>query len=83
MTQAVPEGSVLSPLLFNVVMAALPSALPKEAHIPVPVAMYTDDIILRCVGEPSRTTTICASLQEALSNVSSCLAGLELRVSPT
>lgn len=81
--QGVPQGSVLSRLLFNVVMAVLPIALPKEKHIPVNVAIYADDIVLWCVGQSSRATTIRASLQDALSTVSSCLAGLGLTASPT
>ncbi|XP_064475338.1 uncharacterized protein LOC135389203 [Ornithodoros turicata] len=42
----VPQGSVLSPLLFNVVMADLPQHLHKNIHI----SMYADDICLWTSG---------------------------------
>lgn len=42
----VPQGGVLSPLLFSVVLAALPQLLPKNVHI----SIYANDICLWTSG---------------------------------
>ncbi|XP_077506727.1 uncharacterized protein LOC144115959 [Amblyomma americanum] len=39
-------GSVLSPLLFNAVLALLPNFLPKDLRLPIHVAIYADDIAI-------------------------------------
>lgn len=80
-TQGVPQGSVLSPLLFNIAMAALPGALPTGRDLPVRIAIYADDVALWCVGRSSQARTIRRCLQESLSAVSSCLKDLGLSVS--
>lgn len=46
-TAGVPQGGVLSPLLFNVVMAALSSLLPRGVHI----SLYADDICIWSSGK--------------------------------
>ncbi|KAK8767710.1 hypothetical protein V5799_005509 [Amblyomma americanum] len=37
---------VLSPLLFNAVLALLPNFLPKDLRLPIHVAIYADDIAI-------------------------------------
>ncbi|KAH6938414.1 hypothetical protein HPB50_009144 [Hyalomma asiaticum] len=39
----VPQGSVLSPLLFNIALAGLAAALPVETRFPVRCIIYVDD----------------------------------------
>lgn len=47
LSTGVPQGGVLSPLLFNVVMAFLPRLLPRGVH----VSLYADDICLWSAGK--------------------------------
>lgn len=44
--QGVPQGSVQSLLFFNIVMAALPKALPASRHLQLRIPIYADDIAL-------------------------------------
>ncbi|KAM7312050.1 uncharacterized protein ISCGN_008955 [Ixodes scapularis] len=41
--RGLPQGSVLSPLLFNIAIAGLPAALP-DSRIPIGISMYADDL---------------------------------------
>lgn len=84
-SQGVPQGSVLSPLLFNIVMAGLPSALPKGDTIAVNCAIYADDVALWCTGPTRISTTIQAKLQQSLNTTAAFLyhAGLTLSVTKT
>ncbi|KAH6946651.1 hypothetical protein HPB50_014402 [Hyalomma asiaticum] len=41
-----PQGSVLSPFLFNLVLAALPAALPVDRRYPTQCSLYADDVAL-------------------------------------
>ncbi|XP_064469977.1 uncharacterized protein LOC135384720 [Ornithodoros turicata] len=70
----VPQGSILSPLLFNVVMAALPSILPRGVN----VSLYADDICIWSSGKQRRALQ--RRLQSALDIVASFLAERERRV---
>ncbi|XP_064469904.1 uncharacterized protein LOC135384641 [Ornithodoros turicata] len=45
-----PQGSILSPLLFNLVMAGLPKALPATTP-PLQLSIYADDICLWTNGK--------------------------------
>lgn len=59
-TQGVPQGSVLSPFLFNCVMAALPQKLPSGLQY----SLYADDICMWAFG--SHIEDIQTTLQEGL-----------------
>lgn len=48
--QGVPPGCVLSPHLFNMVMAALPRVISFSTGHPVRMAFHTDDLIIWCVA---------------------------------
>ncbi|KAM7289881.1 hypothetical protein ISCGN_030009 [Ixodes scapularis] len=43
--RGLPQGSVLSPLLFNIAIAGLPAALPNS-RIPIGISMYVDDLCI-------------------------------------
>lgn len=81
-SQGVPQGSVLSPPLFNLAMAAFSRSvsLDKEPH--VYLSINADDIVLRPIKPASRTTTVRARLQEVLNAVSAQLNDLGLTLSP-
>ncbi|KAG0433122.1 hypothetical protein HPB47_020209, partial [Ixodes persulcatus] len=72
-TQGVPQGSVLSPLLFNIIMAGLPAALPVGGPYPIHCAIYADDVALWCAGPTRLSTTVRAVLQRALDGTASFL----------
>ena len=48
--RGLPQGSVLSPLLFNIVMAGLPKAIPKFAT-KINISLYADDICIWTSGD--------------------------------
>lgn len=48
-TRGVPQGSVLSPMLFNVAMAGLPNALETVSKA-VQISIYADDICIWLSG---------------------------------
>lgn len=50
MDLGVPQGSVLSPFLFNVAMSVVLGCLPTGAQHHAYMSIYADDIALRCVG---------------------------------
>ncbi|XP_077506793.1 uncharacterized protein LOC144116007 [Amblyomma americanum] len=49
-TKGVPQGSVLSPFLFNIVLANIPNLIPRSPLHQVRVSIYADDIALYCSG---------------------------------
>lgn len=78
-TRGTPQGAVLSPLLFNLAMAHLPSLLndvPGVQH-----ALYADDITLWATQGSLGSIETC--LQHAASIVDSYARGCGLECSPT
>ncbi|XP_075732809.1 uncharacterized protein LOC142775335 [Rhipicephalus microplus] len=82
-TTGVPQGSVLSPFLFNLAMTGLPASLPTGTRFAAPCSVYADDVAL-WVRAPRRSIpAIRTSLQAALDAVSTYLSGIGLKVSAT
>ncbi|KAM7290123.1 hypothetical protein ISCGN_026789 [Ixodes scapularis] len=76
-TAGVPQGGVLSPTLFNVVLAHLPQELSEH----VKMSMYADDLCIWSSG-PNRAV-ICGRLQRALSRIERYLICRGLHLSPS
>lgn len=85
LTCGVPQGSVLSPLLFSVALAALPQAIQiannKRLKTQVQLAVYADDIALWSSARGAERLTVQAQLQKALNNTRHFLATLGLTLS--
>lgn len=73
-----PQGAVISPFLFNLVMMPVAKRLSRLPH--VRHAIYADDITLWMAG--GNTGHIEASLQEAIQQIEEGLRGTGLRCSP-
>ncbi|XP_064470944.1 uncharacterized protein LOC135385517 [Ornithodoros turicata] len=76
-SRGVPRGSVLSPLLFNVIMASLPALLPHHTRL----TLYADDICLWTSA--ARRDTIQHQLQGGLDIIVAYLTDRGLSVSPS
>lgn len=76
-----PQGSVLRPLLFYIVMATFPKALPFNEIPFVRIAIHADVIVLLCVGHSWQTRIVKARLKDVLSNTYHQLEVLALSVS--
>ncbi|XP_064469658.1 uncharacterized protein LOC135384384 [Ornithodoros turicata] len=74
-SRGVPQGSVLSPLLFNLVIASLPAHLPAN----VKITIYADDVCIWTSG--TRRDAIQRRLQQALDVIEIYIADRGLRVS--
>ncbi|XP_049271245.1 uncharacterized protein LOC125758265 [Rhipicephalus sanguineus] len=82
----VPQGSVLSPLLFNLVLAALPAAIPVDSTCPAQCSIYADNVALWACGPRRHLPAIRRSLQQTLDGAASrhpSSRGIGLQVSPT
>ncbi|XP_075556532.1 uncharacterized protein LOC142588579 [Dermacentor variabilis] len=84
-TAGVPQGSVLSPFLFNLALARLPDFIPKLTAFEVRVAIYADDIALFASGPTDYGCQVRQSLQSAINAVDEYLTsvGLQLSASKT
>lgn len=81
-TRGLPQGSILSPILFNLAMAGLPQEIPP-GPIGVNCSIYADDVCLW--ASHLRRDILRRSLQPAITSVQLYLAtvGLEISVSKT
>lgn len=77
----VPQGSVVSPFLFNLALARLPAALPTDPHYKVECSIYADDIALWVRGPPQSSRHVCLALQRALDTTAAYLGSIGLSVS--
>ncbi|XP_077556747.1 LOW QUALITY PROTEIN: uncharacterized protein LOC144170656 [Haemaphysalis longicornis] len=80
-TSGVPQGSVLSPFLYNLALATLPQALPTTPDAPVYVSMYADDVAIWSTAAARDRMHAHTATQQALDAVVSHLQGLGLEVS--
>ncbi|KAH7966097.1 hypothetical protein HPB49_013807 [Dermacentor silvarum] len=74
----VPQGSVVSPFLFNLALARLPAALPTDPHNKVERSIYADDIALWVRGPPQSSRHVCLALQRALDTTAAYLGSIGL-----
>lgn len=81
MTSGVPQGSVISPFLFNLALARLPDYIPKMTAHEVRVAIYADDIALFACGPTALGFQVRESLQSAINAVDEYLASIGLQLS--
>lgn len=69
--QGVPQGSVISPFLFNIVMAALPDVLRRissQSQI-INMAIYADDVALWATAPTNAYSIMQRTLQQGLTAV--------------
>ncbi|KAH7975209.1 hypothetical protein HPB49_024946 [Dermacentor silvarum] len=74
----VPQGSVVSPFLFNLALARLPAALPTDPHYKVECSIYADDIALWVRGPPQSSRHVRLALQRALDTTAAYLRSIGL-----
>ena len=77
MAEGVPQGTVLSPLLFNCAMAEVANTL--SAHCKGYTAIYADDLAILLTGDDIDDTT--AKTETALGLLEECLPRLGFRLS--
>ncbi|XP_049267217.1 RNA-directed DNA polymerase from mobile element jockey [Rhipicephalus sanguineus] len=82
-TAGVPQGSVLSPFLFNMALAGLPASLPTDTRFPAHCSVSADDVALWVRGPRRSIPAVRRSLQAALEAVITYLGGIGLKVSAT
>uniref|UniRef100_L7LYN9 Putative tick transposon n=1 Tax=Rhipicephalus pulchellus TaxID=72859 RepID=L7LYN9_RHIPC len=78
----VPQGSVLSPFLFNLALADIGDYIPRALPCDVRVAIYADDIAVfaarRSDAEPHSRT----SVQTVLNSIDAYITGKGMQLSP-
>ncbi|XP_077551192.1 uncharacterized protein LOC144164799 [Haemaphysalis longicornis] len=80
-TTGVPQGSVLSPFLFNLALATLPEVLPNVADTPTYMSIYADDVAIWCTASKQDHLRARDTTQTALSATVDHLKHLGLEVS--
>ena len=77
----VPQGGVLSPILFNLHLRLLNKYLPSDVR----AAMYADDLLLYVRGVTPSLNAVCALgiLESAVNSLTSWLGDLGLSISPS
>ncbi|XP_075748175.1 uncharacterized protein LOC142814130 [Rhipicephalus microplus] len=79
----VPQGSVLSPFFFNMMMAGLPAFLPTGTSFPARCSVHADDVALWARVPRWSIPAIRRSLQAALDAVTTYVSSVRLKVSAT
>ena len=80
-TQGVPQGGVLSPILFNLVLHQLRNRLRQQ----ISISIFADDIVIWMSAGKTETGTLRSSLQEAVNTIATFLdqRGLTISASKT
>lgn len=79
--KGVPQGSILGPVLFNIVMAKLAKTLEQETS--ARFAIYADDITIWTEGRDySSTSDMLVELQAAVNSLEACIPKLGLELAP-
>nr|XP_050023980.1 uncharacterized protein LOC126518178 [Dermacentor andersoni] len=81
LTSGVPQGSVITPFLFNLALARLPDYIPKMTAHEVRVAIYADGIAPFACGPTGLGFQVRESLQSAINAVDEYLASIGLQLS--
>lgn len=82
-TSGVPQGSVLSPWLFNLVLAGLPKFVQQIRIHKVSCSIYADDIALWIRAPKRRIVSARKAMQQALDGVQYFLSSKGLTLSAT
>ncbi|XP_054933470.2 uncharacterized protein [Dermacentor andersoni] len=77
----VPQGSVVSPFLFNLALARLPAALPIDPDYPVSASIYANDTALWVRSPPHNYRSTRSALQRALDTAAAYLSSIGLAIS--
>ncbi|XP_049517215.1 uncharacterized protein LOC119441850 [Dermacentor silvarum] len=77
----VPQGSVLSPFLFNLALSRLPDFIPRTTSHEVRSAIYADDIAIFACGPTEVGYLVRASIQTAVDAVDEYFASIGLQLS--
>ncbi|XP_037564592.1 uncharacterized protein LOC119444237 [Dermacentor silvarum] len=80
-TCGVPQGSVLSPFLFNLALAPISECVRSSGHLPVRTVVYADDVALFVRGPPATMAQMRLQLQAAADAVGDFLRAIGLRLS--
>ncbi|XP_037577084.1 uncharacterized protein LOC119459352 [Dermacentor silvarum] len=80
-TTGVPQGSVLSPFLFNLALARIGDYIPQLPAYEVRFAVYADDIALFASGPTGRGYVVRECVQSALDAVDAYISGIGLTLS--